>query len=94
MKLGSVYGLVIPPEGETVKVAPENGHDFKFEEMYELLDCEIIQHIALPDGRSMWADELGKMKELPINSKATKLYDKQYDVVVGTVLVTEPGAVL
>lgn len=67
--------LLIKFSGETREVLPKNGHYFKLEEYYELLDCHLIEIITLSDGRVMVLDEESKLREdWEINLDATELY--------------------
>lgn len=81
--------LLIRTDGTVTEVSPLNGAHFQFVgEAYELLGTDMIQIVPTKDGRIMLVDEEGKLKDKPINFRATALYEHgKYDVVVGTVLV-------
>ena len=72
---------------------------FSLREMYALLDCSMVQAIDLADGRTMWLDEEGKLRDglLFVNEKATRLLIEAGgipgDEVVGSVLITDPEEV-
>ena len=46
-----------------------------------------IEIVRIPDGRLMVLNEEGKLLRLPLNTKATALYNNLNDVIVGDVLV-------
>jgi hypothetical protein len=47
-----------------------------------------IEHVSLPNGGSMYVNEEGKIKGLPINESATFLAEVDpHDVIVGDVLI-------
>jgi len=46
-----------------------------------------IEHVPLPDGRSMWANEEGLMKGLAYNPQASELSGR---MIVGPVAITPP----
>lgn len=91
--------LLIYPDGKLVKVDPENGKTFELDELYNLLDCEMIQIIEPPSkkGAILVIDEEGKLKGKPLNGLATEMWQqhceegsgRSFDTVVGTVLLTE-----
>ena len=67
--------LFIKATGETKEIAPENGKDFKLEELTRLIDCRFIEYVTLSDGRIMILDEEGKLsEEHNVNITATLLF--------------------
>lgn len=74
---------------------PEIG--FTFEELYQLLGCEAVNTIALPNDRVMVTDADGQAKGLFVNLIATKLYVQTGAVtgpaIVGDVLIADRGEV-
>jgi len=44
-----------------------------------------IEHVQLRDGRSMWVNEEGLMKGLPVNVKASEMAGR---MIVGSVAIT------
>ena len=52
-------------------VKPENGTDFRLEELHKLLDCQMFQVIRLSGRRIMIFDEEGKCKPHYKNQHAT-----------------------
>jgi len=91
-------GIVIPPRGPEREVRPLGQH-FSLEELYRHVETDLVECVFLRDGRTMWLDELGKLREpgVPWNPRATALLEaaggNPGDFVVGTVLVTDPGEV-
>ena len=68
---------LIKHDGTTSEVEPSNGTDFGLYELYKLLDCQTIEHIALANGKSMICDEEAKMRNdwhKRINVRATQLF--------------------
>lgn len=65
--------------------------------MYEKLLCDMVECVHLPDGKTLWVDEMGKYKNLEVNEKATKLLHEAggipWDRVVGAALVCKEGEV-
>lgn len=80
---------------EVLDVTPENGKDFKIEELYKLTNCDIVQIVEVPKrmtspSRKHWIivlDEEGKMHDFIPNDAATLLYQDSWDIIVGDVLV-------
>lgn len=46
-----------------------------------------IEHVPLPDGRSMWVNEEGLMRGLPYNPQASEMAGR---MIVGPVAITPP----
>jgi hypothetical protein len=46
-----------------------------------------IEHVPMPDGRSMWVNEEGHMKGFAINVEASHLCNR---IIVGPVAITPP----
>jgi hypothetical protein len=69
--------LFIPAEPtEAVReVLPGNGNAFTFEELYELLACDLVETRRLADESIMVLDEEGKFADKPRNARATGLAD-------------------
>jgi hypothetical protein len=81
---------VIAPDGTITDVEPINGSDFKLAELYAHTQCQIVQMIPMPDGRTMWFDEEGKMNGKEENPTATDMVAKWLlpgDYIVGHALV-------
>lgn len=76
---------------EPVEITPENGTDFKLQELYSLLECKTIQAIALFDGRFMIMDEEGKYNS-ELNPAATRMANNvimHNDWIAGHVIVCD-----
>ena len=88
-KLNSSF--LIKSTGETKKIKPKNGLNFELHELYDILNCKLIQLVNTVDGKLIILDEEGKLNEgwkENINDKATKLYEYgKYDPIVGDVLI-------
>ena len=79
---------LIKHTGETIKIEPENGLNFKLQELYKILDCKLIELASTKDGRLIVLDEEGKLEDKSINTEATKLYRyNEHDVIVGDVII-------
>lgn len=76
--------------GEIIEVEPKNGSDFSLEELQSFVGGS-IEVVPLTDGEYMVVNEEGKLRNLPYNSTATKVYndalDWEGDWIVGDALV-------
>jgi len=82
--------LLIYPNGLERMLEPKNGKIFQLQELYELLECEMIEIIpALMPGYVAVLDEEGKLNPSKfLNTKATtKIPLHPGDYVVGTMLL-------
>jgi hypothetical protein len=83
-------------DGKERVVSPANAsRGFTLDEVYELLDCDLVQVVELGDGQAMIIDEEGKVygRKGP-NPAATKLaqpYLMPGDEIVGHALVVGAG---
>lgn len=86
--------LLIKATGDVQVVDPENGTDFTLEELQGFVGGN-IEIVRVPDDsdRIIILNEEGKLDGLPINMKATDLYQNPYDVIVGDVLVCRTALV-
>lgn len=68
-------GTLIYPDGNVRYIRPEDGKQFTLEELYKLLDCELVQVIDLGCAHKILiVDEEGKFKENPqFNLRATSI---------------------
>jgi hypothetical protein len=83
---------LITEDGEETEVEPSNiANGFTLNEVYNLLETDMIERRPTDSGFYIIMDEEGKQKGREINRKATALlFPKGGDFVVGTVLmVTE-----
>lgn len=83
--------------GAQVEVTPANGRDFQLDELYKLLDTDIIQVVHGIKGHLMIIDEEGKLKdgwEDRVNLAATMQIKHALlpnDLIVGHALVCKKG---
>ena len=77
--------------GEEIEVAPRNkDFGFSLKEMYDLLECELIEIVSLCQGKIMVIDEEGKVKGKKLNLFATAVFQSEtgvIDNIVGHALV-------
>lgn len=78
--------------GEVVEIEPKNGTDFTLEELYEHLNCSIVEVIALDEDNEMFFDEEGKFNLKEVNTNATMCAQKNqaiasWDYIVGDAIV-------
>jgi hypothetical protein len=80
---------LLKTNGEEETITPENGTDFKIEELYTLLSCKMIEVVysqcsaTRRRGMILIIDEEGKLCGKPINDQATEIYSAPFDYVVG-----------
>ena len=80
---------IIKTSGEVVEKSPKNGTDFQLDEVKDVVGGW-VEAINLRDGRLMLCDEEGKLKNKPVNIKATTIFHGAFrtsDFIVGDVLV-------
>lgn len=82
--------------GESAKVSPKNGQTFQLEELYDLIDCEYIQVLNIPDTNAIAImDEEGKFNEnARINEQMTDYLRRTgaiypHDFIVGNVIICD-----
>ena len=81
-----VDGVYTP---ETVEVKPKSGKTFSLSELQDFVEG-YIEIVNLRDGKIMVVNEEGKLKNLPFNHAATKIYAETHfdrEVIVGNALV-------
>lgn len=81
-------------DGTKKVVEPENGKDFKLAELNKIVGG-YIECINLPKQLMFVIDEEGKLKDKPINERATLMYQAYVgqDVIVGDVLFCKQSQV-
>jgi hypothetical protein len=87
-----VYGIYT---SKTVEVKPKSGKTFSLSELQDFVEG-YIEIIDLRNGKIMVVNEEGKLKDLPFNHAATKIYAKVYsnrDIIVGNALVCKSDEV-
>jgi hypothetical protein len=74
-------------------VKPINGTDFQLEELYKLLNVEVIEVVTLHKGMIIICDKEGTLKDEPnLNIPVTRLYQQHYgsDVAIfGNAIICE-----
>lgn len=80
-------------DGTVLEIEPRNGRHFKLEELYEILECELVQMVFLQDNKIMLIDEEGKLTKSTVNKKATAIFNEilriSYDWIAGHAIVCE-----
>lgn len=86
-------------DGTETTVQPQNGTNFRLQELYDLLSVDMIEIVPLEDGRIMICDEEARLKaDQETNVTASLLFQKgrefsareilsHYDEIIGPVLV-------
>ena len=78
------------------QVEPQNGTDFSLKELRGFIGGH-IEIVPLTKNRLMIVDEEGKLKGLPLNPMATKIYDEESfcvaDIIVGNALICKRSEV-
>ena len=76
--------------GEYIDYKPENGKNFKLQELYKKIGCKLIEVVSLNDGWIMIIDEEGKLNDKPVNNIGTA-YLRQtrhtQDYIVGDIVL-------
>lgn len=86
--------FTIDTDGKVDEVFPENGTDFKFKEVYRMIDCTTIQIFKTREDQFILADEDGKANKKPYNPKATIFAIlRPGDHVVGKVLICKQSMI-
>lgn len=86
----------IKANGDIEEVQPSDGKTFSLEELQKFVGgyIEVIGLLNINYPRQLLVcNENGKLEHLPVNEKATEVWDKHYgasDVIVGDVLITDP----
>jgi hypothetical protein len=81
---------ILKTTGEVLEVEPKNKTDFSLEELQEIVGG-YIEIVQLGDRKVMVVNEDGVFFNLPINTKATNLYNS---VIVGDVLICKSNQIL
>lgn len=74
---------IIKSDGTITPYSPADGRAFTLKEMQQAVGG-YIQQVGRFQNKSIWADEEGLLKELPLNEKASRLC---FRPIVGDVLV-------
>lgn len=81
--------ITINTEGEVKEVQLSNGDD-NLAQLQEAVGG-LVEAIDLTPNLTLWCNEEGKLRDLPINFSATLLWEKyfgQTDVILGNVILT------
>ena len=81
--------LIYKANGERETVSPDNGKDFKLEQLQKIVGG-YIDMLGIGGDEIMVFNDEGKLMGLPYNQDATALFRKHYntnDFIVGDVLV-------
>jgi hypothetical protein len=85
---------------EPREIQPENGTDFSLQELYRLLDCDMVEiartQMTHAPGRAwrnniLIIDEEGKCKGKPANDYASEWYSHPCDIIVGDAILCPTG---
>jgi len=77
--------FIVKTSGIIEPVEPANGNDFSLEELKKAIGGGYIEVVFIPPDRMMVIDEEGKLKGMPVNVVASRMYAA--DSIVGDVLV-------
>lgn len=86
--------------GRETQIRPKNPEQgFTLDELYLLIECELVEITSLADGRLMVMDELGRLRvpRRPVNVRATTIYQEGRATglaILGDVVVGCPGEIL
>ena len=84
---------LIKSNGEEENVLPNNKRDFQLDELQKYVGG-LIEIVKTKDGRTMVINEEGKINELPINQKATALYQyNEFDFIIGDVVICDSNEI-
>lgn len=77
-------------------VKPRNGETFELEELYELLEVDMIEIVPSSNGRQLVViDEEGKLKQNPIVNGLASIacFPGGRDMIVGNALICNPNEI-
>lgn len=92
-KITNYDACIVKTDGSITELKPLNGTDFTLEEMQGVVGGYIEVVGTMDESRVMVLNEEGKLKKLPLNSKATAIYPNLADIIVGDVLVCKRGMI-
>ena len=84
---------LLKASGEVVEIEPKNGTDFKLDELYEHLNCSLVEVINLNQDDIMVVDDEGKLaSNNVVNANATTLAQENqaitfWDYIAGNAIV-------
>jgi hypothetical protein len=84
---------LLKTDGSSTPVKPENGTDFKLEELYKLIGTDMVEVVPLANGRILVIDEEGKLKGKGVNAEADRLFQVKRmqwgDYIVGDAVLMD-----
>jgi Domain of unknown function (DUF3846) len=84
----------IKANGEETNVLPKNKTDFKLDELQNYVGG-FIEIVRTKGNKMMIINEEGKINELPVNYKATEMYQyDEFDFIAGDVLICNENEIL
>jgi hypothetical protein len=84
---------LIKSNGEEINVLPNNKKDFQLDELQNYVGG-LIEIVKTKDGKTMVINEEGKINDLPINQKASQLYQyNESDFIAGDVLICQSNEI-
>lgn len=87
--------VIYKANGERETVFPDNGKDFKLEQLQKIVGG-YIDMLGVGGDEIMVFNDEGKLMELPFNREATEIYRKAFqtdDFIVGDVLVCKDNEI-
>ena len=84
---------LLKASGEVMEIEPKNGTDFKLDELYEHLQCSLVEVININQDDIMVVDEEGKLaSNNVVNANATTLAQENqaimfWDYIAGDAIV-------
>ena len=87
--------VIYKANGECKTVFPDNGKDFKLEQLQKIVGG-YIDMLGVGGDEIMVFNDEGKLMELPFNREATEIYRKAFqtdDFIVGDVLVCKDNEI-
>lgn len=95
MKIKKAF--LVKVSGEIERQPQIENKEISLKEMYSIIGCEVVEHVKLKQGVSMWCDEEGLYRNPQINKVATKFYRGAYPnalfpgelTIVGNVIITD-----
>ena len=80
---------IIKTDGSVIDITPKNGTDFKLKELNDIVGG-YVEIVYLNESGIMVLNEEGKLLDLPINDRATIIFQAMTDIddfIVGDVLI-------
>ena len=85
---------LIKSNGEEINVFPNNKRDFQLDELQKFVGG-LVEIVRTKDNQIMIINEEGEINDLPVNHKATEIYQyNEYDFIAGDVLICQENEIL